>query len=221
MSPTPEQLQAYKIICIHSTYFGALESYNRQQKFEMNFRDIYPIPTINESVSVITNLGNTLTVKLLPHFSSSDQVVGYTFDKKEKVFIVHKGSKRPKIKRETFSWDTKSWYDTNHKSIYDVYGKKIKEWNDAKYQSVALSCYAELKSVIPDLDDYLSLTIENAKETLQAKGWQISDRIDFSRFSPGTWLDHPETGYRCSAGVNNIMNFDEKTITQEGWSSDD
>jgi hypothetical protein len=79
----------------------------------------------------------------------------------------------------------------------------------------------EILREIPDAEDYLAMTPENAEEKLKEKGWTFPPFLNFTRFCPGAWLDHPETGYRCSAGVDNEMKFDTKTIKQLGWSSDD
>jgi hypothetical protein len=206
---------------IHRAYFGYDYSYNRQKVLEAEFISQHSQPKLDIRESVTTNLGNMVEIIIRPYYSSIEQVQNYPYDKKENVFVVIKGSKQPKIARETFTWDTKEWHKNNYNNIRNKFNTELKDWNDRKYQYVVDSNLEEIKTVLPDYEDYLEMTPDTAKEALLAKGWTLPNNIDFTRFTPGSWLDHPTPGYRCSAGVNNDMDFQTKTITQYGWSSDD
>lgn len=80
----------------------------------------------------------------------------------------------------------------------------------------------ELEKVLPDFRRIIALKDDEVEAYLKSKGWTIGEGVTFDNWRPCGWIMTTEPdGFGHQRGSYAAVDWNEKTIKSQGWSSDD
>ena len=94
--------------------------------------------------------------------------------------------------------------------------------NNAAQNMIEEGMASELEGVMPEFRRVLALKDDEVRPYFENQGWTIPSEVDFTNWRPQGWIltSRPD-GYGHDCGTFANMDWEAKTITISGWSSDD
>lgn len=171
-----------------------------------------------------TSNGDTLDVRVdaSKAFYSIFTLADFPYSKTHKNYTLSKGTRgQPR----TFI-DLPSPGALKRTPEYQKMVEDNKMWADARTKAaknmVEEGMIAEISEKLPNFATYLNTKDEDIRGYLEGQGWTIAPEVTFENWRPCGWImtSQPD-GYGHECGTHAVVNWEAKTITVAGWSSDD
>lgn len=210
---------------LYTAMFGYPAQREAVKRYQQPAFDTYKMVTRNWFMTpMTTSNGDTLDVRVdaSKAFYSIFTLSDFTYSKTHKNYTLSKGTRGQA--RTSITMPKASVLKKNPAFLQMLEDNRtwIAARDAAATAAIDEGMRNELSGVMPDYQEILDLTDETARAYFESNGWTIPSEVTFDNWRPCGWIltSRPDGfGHDCGSYAN--VDWDNKTFTISGWSSDD